>query len=152
MQMLGYRMLCNERVVNKIPFLNAIKNYNITIKKSTSFLNPIIIIEDVETPIFNYVFIEGFSRFYFVTDIISLSNNVWEVHLHVDVLNFITDTQKAFIERQQNDYNEFLIDNNRKFTKGYEVNEYTITNDFFGIQDSLTSPRWLLVGMGVDGE
>ena len=151
MIMLCYRMLCNERVVNKLPFLTAVKNYDITFKKSTSLINPIIIIEDSEIPSFNYVFIEGV-RFYFVTDIISLNNNLWEIHLHVDVLPFIRDDQKGFVERQQNDYNEYLVDNNRKITKGYEVNEYSIPNDFFGVQDSLTSPRWLLVGMGVDGE
>lgn len=147
-----YRMLCNERVVNKIPYLTQLKNYAITFKKSTSFLNPIIIIEDVEVPTFNYVLISSTSRFYFVTDIISLNNNLWEIHLHVDVLPFIRDDQKGMVERQQNDYNDYLVDNNRKITKGYEVNEYSISNDFFGVQDSLTSPRWLLVGMGVDGE
>lgn len=147
-----YRMMCNERVVNKLPHLTLLKSYKIAFKQSTSISNPIIIIEDTEVPTFNYVSISNPSRFYFVTEIISLNNNLWEIHLHVDVLTFIREDQKGFVERQQNDYNEYLVDNNRKFTKGYEVNEYSISNDFFGVQDSLTSPRWLLVGMGVDGE
>lgn len=152
MMMTCFKMNCNKNVVNKIPYLETIKIYDIVIKKSTSLLNPIVIIESNELLEFNYVLIEGFRRVYFVTEIINLNNNLWEIHLHCDVTMFITNTQIGFVSRQENDYNEYLIDNNRKITKGYEVDEYSISNDFFGIQDSLTSPRWLLIGMGVDGE
>lgn len=155
MIMLCYTMNCAKNVVNKLPHLTALKNYNILIKKSTSVVNPIIIIKDDDgiIPTFNYVFIEQFARYYFVTDIIILNNNIYEIHLHCDVLNFISPTQVGFVSRQENDFNSYLIDSNRKFTKGYEVNEYTLTNGSFnfGVTDSATSYRWLLLGMGVEG-
>lgn len=56
------------------------------LKDRTSIVNPIIVIEVTEIIDCNYVHIPAFSRYYYVNDIVSVRNNLWELHLHCDVL------------------------------------------------------------------
>ena len=58
------------------------------LKENTSIVNPVFI---VETPIdvlsnYNYVYIYKFSRYYFITDMVTINNSLTEIYLHVDVL------------------------------------------------------------------
>lgn len=58
-----------------------------TLKESTSIKNPIITIEYPPTIAgYNYCYIEDFARYYFISDIKSLRNNLWSLSLRVDVL------------------------------------------------------------------
>lgn len=60
-------------------------SYNCILKTPTSVLNPVIV---VEANVLNvtYGYIPDFGRYYFVSDIVSVNNSTWELHLHVDVL------------------------------------------------------------------
>ena len=84
--------------------LSAGNTYGCDLKENTSVLNPVIIIKTTD-PVYsyNYMYISDFSRYYFIDDIISLHNNIWEIHGHVDVLetykNAIRSNQ-AVIRRQ----------------------------------------------------
>lgn len=55
-----------------------------TLKDNCSFLAPIIRIKLTEKPTFNYMKFED--RYYWITDIISVNNDLWEIHGQVDVL------------------------------------------------------------------
>ena len=59
------------------------------LKNGTSIIDPIIIIEDNTSAIrqVNYAYIPDFNRYYFINDIASTVNNLWEVHMHCDVLS-----------------------------------------------------------------
>ena len=65
-------------------------NYNLTgtLKNNTSIIDPTIRIE-VNSDIVNcnYAYIPEFSRYYFIRDIVNISNNIWEISLHCDVLS-----------------------------------------------------------------
>lgn len=53
-------------------------------KHGTSILNPVLIITYSGTPDFNYM--QWSDRYYWVTDIISSKNDLWEIHGSLDVL------------------------------------------------------------------
>lgn len=57
--------------------------YNVVYKMPTSRRNPTIRI-NADTFDFNYCFLDG--KYYFVTDIVSVRNDLWDVNLSIDVL------------------------------------------------------------------
>lgn len=54
------------------------------LKQGTSFLNPVLIVNLSGTPSYNYMKFEN--RYYWITDIISVKNDLWEIYGRVDVL------------------------------------------------------------------
>lgn len=57
-----------------------------TLKEQTSITSPAIMIESGNPVNFNYAYIPDFNRYYFISDIINVSNNLWRINLKVDVL------------------------------------------------------------------
>lgn len=57
-----------------------------TLRSGTSILNPIITIQSGTFFQWNYVYIREFSRYYFITDIVSPHKGLYELHLKCDVL------------------------------------------------------------------
>lgn len=112
------------------------------LKNSTSIVNPVIIIEltfginelvvdDSDNKVIddnhirvcitrasqlfecNYCYIPIFKRYYYINDIISVRNKLWEIHLSVDVLMTYKDiilNQTALIDRNEFKANPYLID------------------------------------------
>lgn len=58
--------------------------FSINLKSGTSFISPTFLLEISGTPNYNYCQFEG--RFYFVTDIISVRNDLWEISCEIDAL------------------------------------------------------------------
>lgn len=87
---------------------------DVLLKRDTSILRPVLLVnsvQDIHT--YNYMYIAEFSRYYFIDDIRSVNNNLWEISAHVDVLEtykakILANT--AVIKRQQNKYNLYLDD------------------------------------------
>lgn len=59
-----------------------------TLRQESSVIDPIITIEKINPTSldYNYMYIDEFKRWYYINDIISIRNNLWEIHAHVDVL------------------------------------------------------------------
>lgn len=93
------------------------------LKEETSILRPVIRIRtSSDITGYNYMYISEFSRYYFIDDIVSIHNNVWDVSGHVDVLETYKSAilnQSGVIRRQQNLYNLYLDDPEFK-TYNYE--------------------------------
>lgn len=88
-----------------------------TLRAPASITDPIIEFNFSDNPeVFskvNYAHIESFSRYYFITNIVSTYNNLWEIHMHVDVLMSFADEikkQVAVVARQEENYNLYLDD------------------------------------------
>ena len=86
-----------------------------TLREGTSIVDPVIKIEGdlSEFTKCNYMYIPEFGRYYYVTDIKSVINNIVEFSAHVDVLNTYKDqirSNVAIIHRQENDWNLYLND------------------------------------------
>lgn len=87
-----------------------------TLRDKTSVIDPAVIIEYQDgNPIggVNYMYIEEFGRYYYVTNCISLKQGLWEIHGHVDVLMSYSESikaQSAVVARQEASYNLYLDD------------------------------------------
>lgn len=86
-----------------------------TLKNGTSIIDPVISFEgDLSSFVnCNYMTIPTFGRSYFVNDIRSIRNNVYEISAHVDVLSsFATQIRgnTAIVRRQENQWNLYLND------------------------------------------
>lgn len=57
---------------------------DVNLKSGTSFISPTFLLSLGSTPTYNYVSYEG--RYYFITDIVSVRNDLWEIQCEVDVL------------------------------------------------------------------
>ena len=111
-----------------ITFFNNISEYNAlnksitelitisgTLHEESSIIDPVISISDIDEYIgaMNYAYMPEFSRFYFITNIESIRNNLWRVSFHVDVLYTYRSqiqSNSAIIERNELEYDLKLND------------------------------------------
>ena len=113
--MLSVTLMNNSSPVEQIiKVLTSGPSASCALKENTSVLNPVIIIRSSDNIFsYNYMYIQEFERYYFIDDIISVNNNVWEIHAHVDVLETYANailSNTAVIKRQANQYNLYLDD------------------------------------------
>lgn len=106
-----------------------------TLKESTSIINPVIKIQcDVsDYANCNYMYIPEFDRFYFVTDITSISDTIAEFSGHVDVLTTYKDQirgNSAIVRRQENSWNLYLNDGSFKVYQNPMVLTKSFPNGF----------------------
>lgn len=91
-------------------------NFDVTLKNGTSILRPVLLLSSTsQAPLsgYNYMYISDFSRYYFIDDIKSIYNDMWEISAHVDVLETYKTAilnNQAVIKRQQVQYNTYLND------------------------------------------
>lgn len=87
---------------------------DVVIKRDTSVLKPVLLVNtSQEIYVYNYMYISEFYRYYFIDDIRSINQNMWEVSAHVDVLETYKTgilANNAVIKRQQNMFNLYLDD------------------------------------------
>lgn len=103
--------------INKTEFLTNRFALNGYLKNETSITNPVIVIEKTNPAQYgyNYMYIEKFKRYYFITDIKQVRANIWEITAKCDVLySFMTDilSNKCIIDKAENppDANLYLND------------------------------------------
>lgn len=99
------------------------------LRKGCSIIDPVIIVQTDGGEIwrrgFNYMYIDAFQRYYYVTNIVAVSGTLdvptsslnpaqlWEIHGHVDVLKSFSEeikAQSAVVARQEREYNLMLDD------------------------------------------
>lgn len=73
--------------------ISIIDDVSATIKGALSVENPVLILQYKSNiqPNVNYVYIQEYNRYYFVTDIINLTGGRYEIHCKVDVLMSFKD-------------------------------------------------------------
>ena len=75
--------------------LSNAKTFSGKLREESSIVNPSILIQIENPSNFNYAYNPEFKRYYFITDITSIRNGLWEVTMHVDVLMSFKDKIKA---------------------------------------------------------
>lgn len=103
----------DSRYINKI--ITLITSLTGELKNQSSLLTPIFVIQPSSSEIVscNYFTIPVWNRSYFVTDIISITNDLVEIHGKVDVLTSFSNEileLECIIERQESLYNLYLPD------------------------------------------
>lgn len=86
-----------------------------TLRDKTSIIDPVIMIEgDLSSYVnCNYLTITAFNRSYFINNITSVRNDLFEITAHVDVLTTYKDSiraNSAIIARQEKKWNLYLND------------------------------------------
>lgn len=129
-----YKNTSTPNRVDKTNYITQIGTLYGAFRDETSVTNMAITIQTTDVPTFNYVYIPIFARYYYVTDIRSIRQNLWEISLSVDVLmsykNAILNC-KGFVDRNEFEYSENIIDNKRVIEQGYDVEQSTISNELF---------------------
>ena len=75
------------------------------LRDECSITSPSILVESTSLVNYNYCYIPEFKRYYFISDIVSVRNNLWRVSLKCDVLeSFKSDILKlsCIVDKQQN--------------------------------------------------
>ena len=78
---------------------------NGNLRDECSVINPTILVEHSNLSSYNYVYIPEFKRYYFITEMTIVRNNLWRISLKVDVLeSFKTDilNLNCIVDKQQN--------------------------------------------------
>lgn len=144
--------------VNKLPYLTLINEIYGIIKETTSIVEPVLEIYYNKIPNFNYIYLENFDRYYYVSDISLIRNNLWSISLNIDVLmsyKEAIDELECFIDRNEYEYNKYLIDDNVVIEDGIITSSENILidDDLFDIH--LDSPDYndeqcyVIVGRGL---
>lgn len=134
-----YQNTAESNRVDKTSFLTSVGSISGALREQCSLISPVLTIEYPKVPDFNYVYIEAFGRYYFVTGVVSVRYNLWEISLECDVLMTYKDKLlecEAFIDRNENTYNPKLTDNRKVIEQGQRVLSKTAINDVFGDKGS----------------
>jgi len=115
--------------------LNPPVTFQGNLKEFTSVIDPIITIESPVNVVclYNYVFIPDFNRYYFITNVMAITDTLTEITLHVDVLMSFKDyikTNLATTRRQENDWNLYLNDGSFRTYQYKTVGTYKFSNGF----------------------
>lgn len=111
-----------------------------TLKQGTSILSPTITFSGSIPTNANYMTIDNFGRKYFITDIRSVGNNLFEVSARVDVLSTYANEIKncyGIVARQENKWNLYIDDGTfkvyqypentiKKFPNGFTTYEFVL--------------------------
>lgn len=107
-----YKYLSPNIYINKE--LQEVGSYDGTFREETSVLDPSFEIEsDADLSQANYCYIEALHRYYYVTEIVAVTNKLWRFFCHVDVLMTYKPqilNHDAIIARQENQWNLLLND------------------------------------------
>lgn len=114
---LSATLMVNSSPVEKIgKTLSEGLSFDVVLKEGTSILRPVLLLVSTsQAPLtgYNYMYIAAFGRYYFIDDVKSVRNDMWEVSAHVDVLETYKTAILAntgVIKRQSNSYNLYLDD------------------------------------------
>ena len=86
-----------------------------TLRTSTSIISPVITFESNSPLRYNYAYIPEFRRYYYIKNVTSARNNLWEVQFEIDpLMSFKADifALKVVVNKQSNESNgdEYIDD------------------------------------------
>ena len=110
--------------------------YSCNLKDPTSIINPVFTLDANSMVGFNYCYIADFDRYYYITDIISIRNLMWEVHCKVDALASWKDTinsSSQYVLRSASSKNSYIKDSLYQLTvkKSYTGDDFIGSNSIF---------------------
>ena len=119
------------------------RTYNCTLKRPCTIETPVVDISDFNIN-YNVAYIPDFGRYYFVSNIESVSNSITRYYLTVDALaSFKTNVlaQRVFVSRSQSHGSEMLVDpyathtadNPNIYTRNFPIGGYDTTG-FYVLQ------------------
>ena len=151
-----YRNNAEEERVDKTDYLQLVDVLVGTLREEADITAPVLDIEYEGVPNFNYAYIEQFNRYYFVDSITSVVKNIWSINFSEDYLMTYKDDiklTKAFVDRNEFDYNDKIVDDKMVVEQGQDITEVMIPNSLIGtaqgIDDVNNGFHFSLTGMGI---
>lgn len=114
MKLKVYKNTSDNKVVSK-SISQIGDDINGTLRAPSSIIDPVIVIDKptgFTIAQANYAFIDEFDRYYYINDIVVISNDLIELHMHVDVLHTYAAgirSNTAVVGRQQQKANYDLL-------------------------------------------
>lgn len=146
-----YKSSSEQNRVDKTNFLTADMIISGVLREASSLIHPSITFTSDIIPTFNYVYIPIFNRYYYVTDITSIKNKLWQMSLTVDVLMTYKEALLActgYIDRNENEYNGLIPDGMISLEKGEVIETNFVTNEVFTESEGTYILQGLLVSVG----
>ena len=146
-----YQSTAEKNRVDKTNYLTSVGLLKGALREQCSIVSPSITYQAETFPNFNYVFISAFGRYYFVNSISSVGKNLWKMDLSCDVLmTYEAEIVQltALIARQENDYNDDLVDNEIPTEKEPTVTYQEITNTVLNTQAAASTHNFVLTVVG----
>ena len=142
-----YQMSCEKNRIDKSGYITPQALIQGTLKTSTSILTPSIDINLPDFLQFNYAYIPSFERYYFLVDMISVKNDLWNIRLKVDVLFSYKDeilTNKGLVKKCEDKYyiNQMLDNSEVVVQKDIDVEIIEYPNNS-GIDSTYNSQQHL---------
>ena len=144
-----YNNTSEDNRVDKTNYLTKVGELSGVLREESSLIDMSLTLEIEELPLFNYVYIEQLNRYYYVTDIVSVKYKLWEISLSVDVLMSYKNALlscSAFVDRNENSYDNTIIDKKRVIQQGYDIEVSTVTNELL---DNTSTNNIVLTGFYV---
>lgn len=137
-----YKNKAEPHRVDKRQFITSVGSIFGIYRDNVSYTSMAILIEYDKPIDFNYVYIPTLNRYYFVTDVTIVRTKLYEISLSIDVLMTYREgikKLKGFIDRNEEFYNDDIIDNKRVVVQGQEIEEGEAVNVLFS-----TTPKYVL--------
>ena len=113
--------------------LTVVKSMTGELREECDMINPSILIENAGVISANYAYIPEFGRYYFITKITSVRNNMWRVDMHVDVRETYKTqirANRAVVARSSGYYNLYLPDNKMPLEQDNFNTTYALGSSF----------------------
>lgn len=116
----------SENVINKTMLLQDV--IEITLKDNIDVVNPIIVLKDESFNMinYNYCYLEGFNRFYFIRDIQTINSDMFRVTLECDVLESfkhdILNSEATYKSKLSSE--DYGVVSNEGFTYNKKITNY----------------------------
>lgn len=108
MQINLFKCTAEKNRVDKGPFISNRFAIDGVLKNKTSVIDLVIEIQKTNPTYYdyNYMYVDLFKRWYFITDIININADLWEIHATCDVLfSFAYDIKSSYavIDKSENE-------------------------------------------------
>lgn len=128
-----YKNTSDVNIVDKT--ITQLTTTTAVLKEQSSIVDPTLILSDIDSQVanLNYIYIQEFNRYYYVNDIVSINNGLWEINCHCDVLMSFRDVirqQTCIVSRQENVTNMYLSDPRLKVNANPHVQQLYFSNGF----------------------
>ena len=129
-----YRTTDENNVVYKT-LTNELAFQNCVLKEKSSVITPNIFVNtNTDICVYNYCYIPEFKRYYYITDIVSVNNNYWQISLKVDVLMSYKEEFskiKGIMLRSEKKFNTYINDEKFKVLNYNRIQTKKFPNSHF---------------------
>ena len=129
-----YRTIDENNVVYKT-LRDELAFENCVLREKSSVISPTIFVNtNADICAYNYCYIPEFKRYYYITDIVSVNNNYWQISLKVDVLMSYKNELskiKGIMLRSEKKFNTYINDEKFKVLNYNRIQTKVFPNSHF---------------------